>query len=71
MVMIYWWVLGCTILKLDTVFCMLMIVGILVVCRGVVIGVNDDGTVEIDVTILSEVLGVMGVLGIVYVCFGD
>jgi hypothetical protein len=34
-----------------------------VVCRGAVTNVEDDGTIEIDLTILSEASGATGVLG--------
>jgi len=61
--MIHRWAPGCTIVSIDTVFRTPMIVGTEVVCRGAVTSVNDDGTVELDLTILSEASGATGVLG--------
>jgi acyl dehydratase len=61
--MIHRWAPGCTIVSIDTVFRTPMIVGTTVVCRGAVTSVNDDGTVELDLTILSEASGATGVLG--------
>jgi acyl dehydratase len=61
--MIHRWAPGCTIVAIDTVFRTPMIVGTEVVCRGAVTSVNDDGTVELDLTILSEASGATGVLG--------
>jgi hypothetical protein len=61
--MIHRWAPGCTIITIDTVFRTPMVVGTAVVCRGAVTSVNDDGTVEIDLTIISEESGATGVLG--------
>jgi acyl dehydratase len=61
--MIHRWAPGCTIVSIDTVFRTPMVVGTEVVCRGAVTSVNDDGTVELDLTILSEASGSTGVLG--------
>lgn len=65
--MIHRWAPGSTVLKLDTVFRTPMVVGTAVVCRGDVTGVNDDGTIEIDLTIVSEATGATGVLGTAHV----
>jgi acyl dehydratase len=65
--MIHRWAPGSSILKIDTVFRTPMIVGTPVVCRGAVTGVNDDDTVEIDLTIISEESGATGVLGTAHV----
>ena len=48
-----------------------MIVGTSVVCRGAITGINDDGTIEIDLTILSEASGATGVLGTAHVRLAD
>ena len=48
---------------LDTIFRTPMVVGTPVVCRGAVTNVEDDGTIDIDLTILSEASGATGVLG--------
>ncbi len=69
--MIHRWAPGSSILKIDTVFRTPMIVGTPVVCRGAVTGVNDDDTVEIDLTILSEESGATGVLGTAHVRLAD
>jgi acyl dehydratase len=61
--MIHRWAPGCTITSLDTIFRTSMVVGTPVVCRGAVTDIDDDGTIEIDVTILSEESGATGVLG--------
>src|SRR3954454_5820392 len=61
--MIHRWAPGCTIVSIDTVFRTPMIVGTTVVCRGAVTSVNDDGTIELDLTTLSEAPGARGVLG--------
>lgn len=65
--MIHRWAPGSMVLKLDTVFRTPMVVGTPVVCRGDVTGVNDDGTIEIDLTIISEETGATGVLGTAHV----
>ena len=65
--MIHRWAPGCSILTIDTVFRTPMIVGTAVVCRGAVTSVNDDDTVEIDLTIISEASGATGVLGTAHV----
>jgi acyl dehydratase len=65
--MIHRWAPGCSILRLDTVFRTPMVVGTEVVCRGAVTGINDDDTIEIDLTILSEESGATGVLGTAHV----
>jgi acyl dehydratase len=65
--MIHRWAPGSEILVLDTVFRTPMVVGTSVVCRGAVTGVNDDDTVEIDLTIISEESGATGVLGTAHV----
>ena len=65
--MIHRWAPGCSILRIDTVFRTPMIVGTPVVCHGAVTGINDDDTIEIDVTILSEESGATGVLGTAHV----
>ena len=44
-----------------------MVVGTPVVCHGAVTGINDDGTIELDLTILSEASGATGVLGTAHV----
>jgi len=62
---------GCTVMRIDTVFRTPMIVGTSVVCRGAVTGVNDDGTIEIDLTITSEESGATGVLGTAHVRLTD
>lgn len=69
--MIHRWAPGCTIVKMDTVFRTPMVVGTSVVCRAAVTSVNDDGTVELDLTIVSEETGGTGVLGTALVRFGD
>ena len=69
--MIHRWAPGCTIMRIDTVFRTPMVVGTEVVCRGAVTGVNDDGTVEIDLTITSEASGATGVLGTAHVRLTD
>ena len=69
--MIHRWAPGCSIISIDTVFRTPMVVGTPVVCRGAVTGVNDDGTVEIDLTILSEESGATGVLGTALVRLAD
>jgi acyl dehydratase len=61
--MIHRWAPGSDIISLDTVFRNSMVVGTPVVCRGAVTDVGDDGTIEIDVTIVSEESGATGVLG--------
>jgi hypothetical protein len=61
--MIHRWAPGCTVTSLDTIFRTSMVVGTPVVCRGAVTDIDDDGTIEIDVTILSEESGATGVLG--------
>ena len=65
--MIHRWAPGCSIISIDTIFRTPMIVGTTVVCRGAVTGINDDGTIEIDLTILSEESGATGVLGTAHV----
>ena len=65
--MIHRWAPGCEIVVLDTIFRTPMVVGTPVVCRGAVTGINEDGTVEIDLTILSEESGATGVLGTAHV----
>ena len=65
--MIHRWAPGCSILRIDTLFRTPMIVGTTVVCRGAVTGINDDDTIEIDLTILSEESGATGVLGTAHV----
>jgi acyl dehydratase len=69
--MIHRWAPGCSILEIDTVFRTPMIVGTPVVCRGAVTGINDDDTIEIDLTILSEESGATGVLGTAHVRLAD
>jgi hypothetical protein len=69
--MIHRWAPGCSILRIDTVFRTPMIVGTPVVCHGAVTGINDDDTIEIDVTILSEESGATGVLGTAHVRLAD
>ena len=69
--MIHRWAPGCTVMRIDTVFRTPMIVGTSVVCRGAVTGVNDDGTIEIDLTIISEASGATGVLGTAHVRLTD
>ena len=69
--MIHRWAPGCTVMRIDTVFRTPMIVGTSVVCRGAVTGVNDDGTIEIDLTIMSEASGATGVLGTAHVRLTD
>ena len=69
--MIHRWAPGCTILRIDTVFRTPMVVGTAVVCQGAVTGINDDDTVEIDLTILSEESGATGVLGTAHVRLAD
>lgn len=61
--MIHRWAPGSTVVKMDTLFRSPMVVGTTVVCRGAVTGLNDDGTIEIDLTIISEASGATGVLG--------
>ena len=61
--MIHRWAPGCEIVVLDTIFRTPMVVGTPVVCRGAVTNVDDDGTIELDLTILSEASGATGVLG--------
>lgn len=61
--MVHRWAPGCEIVKLDTVFRSSMVVGTPVVCRGAVTGINDDGVIEVDLTIVSEATGATGVLG--------
>lgn len=65
--MIHRWAPGCEILRIDTVFRTPMVVGTPVVCRGAVTGINDDDTIEIDLTIMSEASGATGVLGTAHV----
>jgi acyl dehydratase len=65
--MIHRWAPGCSILRIDTVFRTPMVVGTSVVCRGAVTGINDDDTIEIDLTIISEASGATGVLGTAHV----
>jgi acyl dehydratase len=65
--MIHRWAPGSSILVLDTIFRTPMVVGTPVVCRGAVTNVDDDGTIEIDLTILSEASGATGVLGTAHV----
>ena len=65
--MIHRWAPGCDILVLDTIFRTPMVVGTPVVCRGAVTNVEDDGTIELDLTILSEASGATGVLGTAHV----
>ena len=48
-----------------------MVVGTTVVCRGAVTDINDDDTIEIDLTILSEASGATGVLGTAHVRLAD
>jgi len=69
--MIHRWAPGCTITSLDTIFRTSMVVGTPVVCRGAVTDIDDDGTIEIDVTILSEESGATGVLGTAKVRLDD
>ncbi len=69
--MIHRWAPGCTITSLDTIFRTSMVVGTPVVCRGAVTDIDDDGTIEIDVTILSEESGATGVLGTAKVRLAD
>ena len=69
--MIHRWAPGSTIVTIDTVFRTPMIVGTPVVCRGAVTGIDDDGTIEIDLTILSEESGATGVLGTARVRLAD
>jgi acyl dehydratase len=61
--MIHRWAPGSEIVVLDTIFRTPMVVGTEVVCRGAVTNVEDDGTIEIDLTIVSEASGATGVLG--------
>jgi acyl dehydratase len=61
--MIHRWAPGCDIVVLDTIFRTPMVVGTPVVCRGAVTGINDDGTLDVDLTIVSEASGATGVLG--------
>jgi hypothetical protein len=61
--MIHRWAPGSHIVNLDTVFRTPMVVGTPVVVRGAVTGIDDDGTIEIDCTIVSEATGATGVLG--------
>jgi acyl dehydratase len=65
--MIHRWAPNSSILRIDTVFRTPMIVGTPVVCRGAITGINDDDTIEIDLTILSEASGATGVLGTAHV----
>jgi hypothetical protein len=65
--MIHRWAPGCSIMRIDTVFRTPMVVGTPVVCRGAVTGINDDDTIEIDLTIISEESGATGVLGTAHV----
>jgi acyl dehydratase len=65
--MIHRWAPGSSILRIDTVFRTPLIVGTPVVCRGAVTGINDDDTIEIDLTILSEDSGATGVIGTAHV----
>ena len=69
--MIHRWAPGSTIVTIDTVFRTPMIVGTPVVCRGAVTGIDDDGTIEIDLTIVSEESGATGVLGTARVRLAD
>jgi hypothetical protein len=69
--MIHRWAPGSSILRIDTVFRTPMIVGTPVVCRGAITGINDDDTIEIDLTILSEASGATGVLGTAHVRLAD
>jgi acyl dehydratase len=69
--MIHRWAPGCSILRIDTVFRTPMVVGTAVVCRGAITGINDDDTIEIDLTILSEASGATGVLGTAHVRLAD
>ena len=65
--MIHRWAPGCTILRLDTIFRTPMVVGTPVVCGGAVTGINDDDTIELDLTIVSDASGATGVLGTAHV----
>jgi hypothetical protein len=65
--MIHRWAPGCSIMRIDTVFRTPLVVGTPVVCRGAVTGINDDDTIEIDLTIVSEESGATGVLGTAHV----
>lgn len=69
--MIHRWAPGCTIVSMDTIFRTSMVVGTPVVCRGAVTDIDDDGTIEIDVTILSEASGATGVLGTAKIRLAD
>lgn len=69
--MIHRWAPGSHIVKIDTVFRTPMVVGTPVVVRGAVTGVEDDGTIEIDCTIISEETGATGVLGTCLVRLAD
>jgi hypothetical protein len=69
--MIHRWAPGCTILRLDTIFRTPMVVGTPVVCSGAVTGINDDDTIEVDLTIVSEASGATGVLGTALVRLAD
>ncbi len=61
--MIHRWAPGSHVVRIDTVFRTPMVVGTAVVVKGAVTGINDDGTIEIDCTIISEATGATGVLG--------
>jgi len=65
--MIHRWAPGCTIMRIDTIFRTPMVVGTPGVCRDAVTGINDDDTIEIDLTIVSEASGATGVLGTAHV----
>jgi acyl dehydratase len=69
--MIHRWAPGCTIRSIDTIFRTSMVVGTPVVCRGAVTDIADDGTIEIDVTIVSEASGATGVLGTARLVLAD
>jgi acyl dehydratase len=69
--MIHRWAPGSSILRIDTVFRTPLIVGTPVVCRGAITGINDDDTIEIDLTILGEASGATGVLGTAHVRLAD
>ena len=69
--MIHRWSPGCEIVELDTIFRTPMVVGTPVVCRGAVTNVEDDGTIDIDLTIQSDESGATGVLGTARVRLAD
>lgn len=61
--MIHRWAPGCRVRKIDTVFRAPIVVGSKVLCKGAITDTNDDDrTVEIDLTIVSE-SGATNVLG--------